>query len=672
MYFVRFLRGFRFWSRTCGSMSIWKITSSFHAPAFWRTRRGRDLPDAKTVLRSIPTAFVLSLLLTVPLIAQPSASVGSEPDSVAAGRALFLGTVRFQNGGPACSACHSVAGLAFPAGGTMGPDLTRGYSKMGPEGLNSALETLFFPAMTPLFRYRPLTLNERRDLAALFESVDRQQPATPTPAIVRDFAGRFLHPHRGNWSCGAAQGSIGTEGAPRKDTSSHGGQLMSWIRDLINPNARTWEEFYRNRWQHDRVVRSTHGVNCTGSCSWMIYVKDGIVTWEMQATDYPKLEAGLPGYEPRGCPRGIVFSWYIYSPLRIKYPYVRGVLLDAWREARSRHADPVEAWAEIMDNAAARRQYQAARGRGGFRRTSWDESLEIVAASLLYTAKKYGPDRVAGFSPIPAMSMLSYAAGSRFLQLFGAPLLSFYDLYADFPPASPETWGEKTDVAESADWYNSKYIVTTGSNLNMTRTPDVHFVAEARNNGSKLVVLSPDFSEVARYADWWIPVHSGMDAAFWMAVDHVILQEFHAARQVPYFVNYLKSFSDSPFLVALGQVGKGLHGGALPPCGTPRAICERGERRLEVSGLRCKDGRAAHAPRRHRKPLAGAEGAMESGTQRRSGWHGDRPAFEPSGEPRCRTPCDVCGFRQQPDVPAQRSSEVRRDGRWTDGGNYGL
>jgi hypothetical protein len=142
---------------------------------------------------SIPTAFVLSLLLTVPLIAQPIASVGSEPDSVAAGRALFLGTVRFQNGGPACSACHSVAGLAFPEGGTMGPDLTRVYSKMGPEGSNSALETLFFPAMTPLFRYRPLTLNERRDLAALFESVDRQQPATPTPAIVAiSLAGFFI------------------------------------------------------------------------------------------------------------------------------------------------------------------------------------------------------------------------------------------------------------------------------------------------------------------------------------------------------------------------------------------------------------------------------------------------------------------------------------------------
>ena len=326
---------------------------------------------------------------------------------------------------------------------------------------------------------------------------------------------------------------------------------MSWIKDLIDPKARSWEDFYRNRWQHDAVVRSTHGVNCTGGCSWLVYVKNGIVTWEMQALDYPRLKSDLPLYEPRGCPRGIVFSWYIYSPLRVKYPYVRGVLLDAWREARLKHADPVSAWASIVDDEALRARYQAARGKGGFRRATWDDALEMVAASMLHTAKKYGPDRVVGFSPIPAMSMLSYAAGSRFLQLFGAPILSFYDLYADFPPASPETWGEKTDVAESADWFNSKYIVVVGSNLNMTRTPDAHFAVEARHHGAKLVALSPDFSEVSRLADWWVPVHSGMDGAFWMAVDHVILTEFHARRTVSYFQDYLRRFSDCPFLVAL-------------------------------------------------------------------------------------------------------------------------
>ena len=93
---------------------------------------------------------------------------------------------------------------------------------------------------------------------------------------------------------------------------------MSWIKDIMNPETRLWEEFYRNRWAHDAVVRSTHGVNCTGGCSWMVHVKDGIVTWEMQALDYPRLEPHLPYYEPRGCQRGIVFSWYVYSPVRIK------------------------------------------------------------------------------------------------------------------------------------------------------------------------------------------------------------------------------------------------------------------------------------------------------------------------------------------------------------------
>lgn len=338
---------------------------------------------------------------------------------------------------------------------------------------------------------------------------------------------------------------------------------MSWIKDIVNPELRQWEEFYRNRWQHDKIVRSTHGVNCTGGCSWEIYVKDGIVTWEMQKTDYPCLEAGLPPYEPRGCQRGISYSWYLYSPLRVKYPYLRGKLMDIWREAKQKYNDPVEAWTSIMNNPEKRREYQQARGKGGFRRSTWDEVLEIISASITHTVKKEGADRIIGFSPIPAMSMLSYAAGSRFLQLLGAVNLSFYDWYSDLPNASPEIWGEQTDVAESADWYNSKYIVCMGANLNMTRTPDVHFIAEARHAGSKFVVLSPDFSQVSRYGDWWIPVNAGQDGALWMAINHVILKEFHVDRQVEYFQNYLKKYSDSPFLVILEEKDGKYHPGRM-------------------------------------------------------------------------------------------------------------
>jgi len=329
---------------------------------------------------------------------------------------------------------------------------------------------------------------------------------------------------------------------------------IHWIKDEVGARSREWEEFYRNRWQFDKVVRSTHGVNCTGSCTWQIHVKDGIVTWEMQGLDYPALEDGIPPYEPRGCQRGISYSWYLYSPLRVKYPYVRGALLDLWKEARANHEDPVDAWASLVGDPEKRARWQRARGKGGFRRAAWDTVLEIMAAANLHTIKAHGPDRIVGFSPIPAMSMLSYAAGSRMLQLMGGVSLSFYDWYCDLPNASPETWGEQTDVNESADWYNAKLLAVTGSNLNMTRTPDTHFAAEARHNGTKMYVFAPDFNQVAKYADTWISINAGQDGAWWMAVNHVLLKEFHHERQVPYFLDYARRYTDAPFLVELQEV----------------------------------------------------------------------------------------------------------------------
>ncbi len=339
---------------------------------------------------------------------------------------------------------------------------------------------------------------------------------------------------------------------------------MSWIQDIVDPKTRKWEEFYRNRFQHDKIVRSTHGVNCTGSCSWQVAVKDGIVVWETQQLDYPLIDDTLPPYEPRGCQRGISFSWYLYSPIRIKYPLVRGALLDAFREEKSKAGgDPMKAWANLQANKEKRKNYQQARGKGGFRRASWDEVNEIMSIANIYTAKKHGPDRVIGFSPIPAMSMLSYAAGSRFLQLFGGVNLSFYDWYCDLPPSFPEIWGEQTDVCESADWYNAKMIVDMGANLNMTRTPDAHFFAEARHNGTKTIVCAPDFSMVSKFADQWVPLHAGSDGAFWQAITHVLLKEFYVDKQVPYFIDYMKKYSDTPFLVKIEKDGDVFKAGKL-------------------------------------------------------------------------------------------------------------
>ena len=158
---------------------------------------------------------------------------------------------------------------------------------------------------------------------------------------------------------------------------------------------------------------------------------------------------------------------------------------------------PVEAWTALQEDPILRASYTKMRGKGGFVRASWDEATEITATANAYTAKKYGPDRVIGFSPIPAMSMVSYAAGSRYLSLMGGVCMSFYDWYCDLPPASPMTWGEQTDVPESADWYNAGFLLLWGSNVPQTRTPDAHFYTEVRYRGTKSAVISPDYSEAA-------------------------------------------------------------------------------------------------------------------------------------------------------------------------------
>ncbi|MFI5720122.1 nitrate reductase subunit alpha [Nocardia sp. NPDC051750] len=339
------------------------------------------------------------------------------------------------------------------------------------------------------------------------------------------------------------------------------GEVSDDHRTVHKVGGRSADEFYRDRWSHDKVVRSTHGVNCTGSCSWKIYVKDGVITWESQQTDYPSVGSDKPEYEPRGCPRGASFSWYTYSPARVRYPYVRSTLLEMYREAKQKLKDPVLAWADIVEDPERARKYKAARGKGGFVRAEWWEAAEIAAAAHVHTIKQYGPDRVAGFSPIPAMSMVSHAVGARFISLLGGSMLSFYDWYADLPVASPQVFGDQTDVPESADWFDAGYLIMWGSNVPVTRTPDAHYMTEARYRGQKVVVVSPDYADNTKFADEWVAARPGTDAALAMAMGHVVLREFFVDRSTPRFLDYVRKYTDLPFLIT---VEEGPDGVAVP------------------------------------------------------------------------------------------------------------
>jgi hypothetical protein len=149
---------------------------------------------AGRVLRLVQVNFSVRFLMAAALLCAFSTcglgqSVSSESpaDTLAAqrGEALFSGRRPLRNGGPPCASCHAVAGLPFPNGGTLAPDLTREYSKLGPQGIDVALETLFFPAMTPIYDTHSLTKEERGELGAFLEQASMNHPPHGiTPIIV--------------------------------------------------------------------------------------------------------------------------------------------------------------------------------------------------------------------------------------------------------------------------------------------------------------------------------------------------------------------------------------------------------------------------------------------------------------------------------------------------------
>ncbi|MDX1744972.1 MAG: molybdopterin-dependent oxidoreductase, partial [Halobacteriales archaeon] len=272
---------------------------------------------------------------------------------------------------------------------------------------------------------------------------------------------------------------------------------------------RDWEDLYRDRWDWDSIARSTHSVNCTGSCSWDVYVKDGQVWREEQSWDFPQFDQDLPNPNPRGCQKGACYTDYVNADQRVTTPLRR-----------------------VGD-----------RGEGKWKQISWDEALTEIADHVIDEVLAGRYDAISGFTPIPAMSPVSFASGSRLVNLLGGVSHSFYDWYCDLPPGQPITWGVQTDNAESADWYNSDYIIAWGSNVNVTRIPDAKFFLEAGYNGTKRVGIFTDYSQTAIHCDEWLSPDPGSDTALALGMAQEIV------REGLYDEAHLKEQSDMPLLV---------------------------------------------------------------------------------------------------------------------------
>ena len=291
-------------------------------------------------------------------------------------------------------------------------------------------------------------------------------------------------------------------------------------------------------------------MNCTGSCSWKIYVKGGIITWETQQTDYPRTRPDLPNHEPRGCPRGASYSWYIYSAQRLKYPLVRSRLLKLWREARVMRT-PVAAWASIVEDPDKRKSYTAIRGHGGFVRSTWGRGERDHRFGQCLHRQEMGTRQDNRLQPDP---------GDVDGQLRGRLALSLAprrDLHVILRLVLRPSPFQPDDLGRADRRSGKRRLVQLGlpDDVGLERAANAHTRRSLHDGGTlsrtKIAVVSPDYAEATKFADLWLNPKQGTDAALAMAMGHVILREFHLDRQAKYFEDYCRKYSDMPMLVRL-------------------------------------------------------------------------------------------------------------------------
>ena len=125
--------------------------------------------------------------------ATPVRSVDTAPpataDDVQRGQDLFVGWIRFENGGPTCNSCHNASTDVVMMGGSLGKDLTHAFSTLSGPGVRAMIKNNPSAVMRSAFADRQLTEKEVMSLAAFLESVEAQASTSPAYGVRLPLSG---------------------------------------------------------------------------------------------------------------------------------------------------------------------------------------------------------------------------------------------------------------------------------------------------------------------------------------------------------------------------------------------------------------------------------------------------------------------------------------------------
>ena len=360
------------------------------------------------------------------------------------------------------------------------------------------------------------------------------------------------------------------------------GQFLEPVR-VENPLAsypdRQWETVYRDIWRYDSKFAFLCAPNDTHNCLLEAYVRNGVIVRIEPTYGYGKAtdlygNRATHRWEPRVCQKGLTMMRRFYGDRRVKAPMIRRGFLRWVEQGFPRGADGRPS-AEFFQ-----------RGTDEWVKVSWDQALQASAKALVNIASTYSGEagqtllRQQGYDP--AMVEATQGAGTQTVKVRGGmPLLGAtrifghyrfgnslalldswirkvgpekamgargwdnYSWHTDLPPGHPMVTGQQTVDFDLSAAEHAGLIIVWGMNWICTKMPDSHWLTEARLKGTKVVVVSVEYSATAPKADEVIIIRPGTDPAFALGLAQVLIAEKR------YDEDFVKRFSDLPLLVRL-------------------------------------------------------------------------------------------------------------------------
>ena len=254
------------------------------------------------------------------------------------------------------------------------------------------------------------------------------------------------------------------------------------------------------------VVHAACPHDCPDACGVLITVQDGRATKIQGDPEHPVTRGFL-------CAKVAKYLDRVYSPDRVLYPMRRiGPKGPAEPRSFAPHGQPRAAVPTPSETQT-------------WQRISWDEALDEIASRFRSIAAEFGSEAILPYSYGGTLGTLNGGSmDRRFFFRLGASQLDRTICSAAGEAGLKSVLGVKIGT-EPEQFPHSKYIIAWASNIHANNVHLWPFIAEARRNGAKLVVIDPYRTRTAECADWYIPINPGTDAALALGMMNVIIGE---------------------------------------------------------------------------------------------------------------------------------------------------